>query len=497
MNNKNESKNWEDCKLNRNAQARLLTNYLLNRHSSMTARKEKDGDLTNTFALNIDASWGMGKTFFIERWSKDLKDNGYVTVSFNAWEHDYSKDAMASLLSSICRGLKNELKRQGIVDLEDSGVKKILSNLWESSSNITKKVAPYVLNIITRSTAGTEISEALVDDPESKEEISGIKNILGKLAEEAAKESFNVRDKSTNHLREFHNSVNAIVELIKKYKDPKLPVFIFIDELDRCRPDFSIEVIECVKHILNIDDLYFIFTTDSQQLNHSLKAVYGPDFEGEWYFKKIFDRECRLEEPHYENFSAYLFSEEAGHIAVPEGDSILLPFKTNGDIRSGLSKIFEVLSLAYKLDLRVQIASIEHLDMVFGARHGQKTIAIIAIHLVILWNIDKNKAIEQASSTKLDSSLIKNVATLDTTKIDGLRGRHKMVAIDIQTVLLFHYKYIGKTLTELYSGNVIFSIEESIYNNLSLTLGNTSIIEEDEDTVEFTTLMNQIQMMGN
>ncbi len=497
MNDESESKNWEDCKLNRSAQARLLTNYLLNRHSAMTLRKEKDEGLINTFSLNIDASWGMGKTFFIERWSKDLRDDGYVTVSFNAWEHDYSKDAMTSLLSSICLGLESELAAQGITNQDDEEAKKLFSKIWSASCNVGKKVAPTTLGNIAKYTIGKELAGEYMEGSKSEEDNLDYGAFFGKVIEESTRQSFLSRDKSKSYLKDFQGSATRIINLIRKNEGSKLPVFIFIDELDRCRPHFSIEVIECVKHILNIDDFYFIFTTDSKQLNHSLKAVYGPDFEGEWYFKKVFNRECRLEAPNYESFSSYLFSEEAGYISIIEEDSILLPFKTNGDIRNGLSKIFEVLSLAYDLDLRAQIASIEHLDMVFGARRGQKTMAIIAIHLVMLWNRDKNKAVEQASSTTIDSSLIINTSSLDTISLDHQRGRHQKVPINIQKVLNFHYNYLDKTLTEFYSRDARFSIEEGIYHNFSLTLSNTRIIGEEEDKVEFTSLMNQIQMMGN
>ena len=39
-------------------------------------------------------------------------------------------------------------------------------------------------------------------------------------------------------------------------------LFVFIDELDRCRPTYAIELLERIKHLLDIDGLVFILAMD-------------------------------------------------------------------------------------------------------------------------------------------------------------------------------------------------------------------------------------------
>ena len=71
-------------------------------------------------------------------------------------------------------------------------------------------------------------------------------------------------------------------------KEKELPLFILIDELDRCRPNYAIELLENIKHIFDIPGIVFIVATDSKQLSHSINAVYGSKFASEKYLKRFF-----------------------------------------------------------------------------------------------------------------------------------------------------------------------------------------------------------------
>ncbi|WVV48879.1 P-loop NTPase fold protein [Pseudomonas sp. NA13] len=75
----------------------------------------------------------------------------------------------------------------------------------------------------------------------------------------------------------------------------RTPAFIFIDELDRCRPTYAIELLERVKHFFELEDCRFIVASDSTQLAHSVRAVYGEKFYSERYLSRFFDAEFRLD----------------------------------------------------------------------------------------------------------------------------------------------------------------------------------------------------------
>jgi len=67
-----------------------------------------------------------------------------------------------------------------------------------------------------------------------------------------------------------------------------------VDELDRCRPLYAIELLERVKHLFNIPNAQFIIATDREQLSVSLSGVYGQGFNSKEYLRRFFDLDLRL-----------------------------------------------------------------------------------------------------------------------------------------------------------------------------------------------------------
>ena len=67
---------------------------------------------------------------------------------------------------------------------------------------------------------------------------------------------------------EFKKAIEELLSAIddkEKIKE-KQPFVIFIDELDRCRPLYAIELLERIKHIFGIDGLIFVLSIDKEQL---------------------------------------------------------------------------------------------------------------------------------------------------------------------------------------------------------------------------------------
>ena len=64
---------------------------------------------------------------------------------------------------------------------------------------------------------------------------------------------------------------------------------IMIDELDRCRPTFAVQTLEIVKHLFNVEGIIYIFSLDIKELSHSVKVVYGNDFDAIGYLGRFFN----------------------------------------------------------------------------------------------------------------------------------------------------------------------------------------------------------------
>ena len=80
-----------------------------------------------------------------------------------------------------------------------------------------------------------------------------------------------------------------------------------IDELDRCRPSFSIEVLEKAKHFFNVENIIFVLGADKEQLGHSIKAIYGNDLNVNGYLRRFIDLDYVLPSPDKGLFVKVLF----------------------------------------------------------------------------------------------------------------------------------------------------------------------------------------------
>ena len=53
---------------------------------------------------------------------------------------------------------------------------------------------------------------------------------------------------------------------------------IFIDELDRCKPSYALEMLERIKHYFDDDRIIFIVSVNKEQLIHTISNYYGNGF---------------------------------------------------------------------------------------------------------------------------------------------------------------------------------------------------------------------------
>lgn len=85
-------------------------------------------------------------------------------------------------------------------------------------------------------------------------------------------------------MNDARKALEILVECIPSHNNK---VFILIDELDRCRPSYAIEMLETIKHFFELKNYVFVVATDTEQLSHSVKAVYGDFFDGKEYLSRF------------------------------------------------------------------------------------------------------------------------------------------------------------------------------------------------------------------
>ncbi len=93
-------------------------------------------------------------------------------------------------------------------------------------------------------------------------------------------------------LEDIRQMIKGIFEDILVEDAEKLVVFI--DELDRCKPTFAVEMLESIKHYFDDDRFIFVMSINKSQLIHTISRYYGDGFDSNLYLNKFYDMNIQL-----------------------------------------------------------------------------------------------------------------------------------------------------------------------------------------------------------
>jgi len=233
-------------------------------------------------SIALNGEWGSGKTMFIkqvkllmdfknpqsafpEEWRNKINNlsgiscyESYSTVYYDAWENDRHVDPLLSLIYVTIRSNQSQFDADKRRNLSD-----VLGKL---------------LDIITEHDISGFLNQLKGNDPLEMIEQSENVNLL---------------------MREFLDSL--IIE-----KGNRL--VIFVDELDRCRPSYAVQLLERIKHFFYDERITFVFSVNFSQLQHTVKSYYGPSFDATRYLDKFFDLRVAMPLTNYDRFFDYKFS---------------------------------------------------------------------------------------------------------------------------------------------------------------------------------------------
>lgn len=237
---------WRGDALNRKKTAELYDRLI----------SGQDGPMS--ICLNVE--WGGGKTFFLRRFAAQYEKNGGRAIYFNAWEDDELADPLIATIGQLWQSLKASARETLAKDLAEKG----LPSLQAIGLRVIKAV-PYV--------------GAVVADNDKRTLQSGMQNAFDEYLQGV----------------ESKKSLKRVLSVLTKrmFAETGKPLLFIVDELDRCRPTFAVELLERVKHLLNVPHLIFLFGADCEQLGHCVQSVYG-EIDAKDYLLRFFDIEMRL-----------------------------------------------------------------------------------------------------------------------------------------------------------------------------------------------------------
>ena len=246
-----------------------------------------------TVAL-LHGRWGSGKTTFVKKWSIGLDQEGFATNYFSAFENDYVDNPFVALSASILRQLE---ARRG---KNDAAIRSFKSK----AVAVSKKLIVAGAKVGVK--AGT-LCALSISDLDMTDEISGtIADAAADLAERAAESILEEQSKAEATFSVFRAGLSEIIaDSGDQDGDQKGRYIFIIDELDRCRPDFALKLIETLKHFFDVDGLHFVLVANKEFLQNSVTHRYGLGSSSKEYLDKFFDFSIFFEESgSYRNSSA-------------------------------------------------------------------------------------------------------------------------------------------------------------------------------------------------
>jgi len=271
--------------------------------------------------IALDGRWGTGKTHFLKRWvGAHNRENGgkAFTIYFDAFENDYVSDPLVALVAALTSRLP--AASQPKLDR----VKQFAMKLFRPTARVSLALA----------TAGASLA---------------LDNVLDAGAEALRDEAKDALDEFWKRevgrqaaMEEFRAAIHALTK--PDNEAASNPLVIVIDELDRCRPDFALDVLEVVKHFFSVENVHFVLGVNIEALGSSVRVRYGIEIDSVAYLQKLISFSIALPEDVGDVQGTKASLKYALHL----GEKIGLPEKFTSDVVEQLAIISTDTSISLR-----------------------------------------------------------------------------------------------------------------------------------------------------
>ncbi len=261
MNQQNNNETiWATDLLNRKQFAESFEGFLQKMTEVQKKKLKEEEQETTIVALN--APFGSGKTYFLESWYKDLQNRNIPCAYFSAWETDFAQEPLVAFMHYMLSSFKRQQTAQDMVKNDES----------------VRKHSLELLKLIGLSNVSDYASFLLKGQPDNSIDL------FGKIIEER---------------QQFKLALKSIIETACQQKknngDTPFAFILIIDELERCKPTYAVELLEQLKHFLGgISQLNVVLGIDNEQLKHTVQHHYGQGYDAEGYLKRFFQKSVLL-----------------------------------------------------------------------------------------------------------------------------------------------------------------------------------------------------------
>lgn len=207
----------------------------------------------------IDGAWGTGKTEFTHKLINLYRQyHGEARILYlDAYQADSHSDPLLVVLAAIAQVLPEKEKA--------SLIKQALPALRFTLKTGLKAGVSWLLK---------QDATDIANDFESDLKKAG-DEVINNAIELALKDQIN----ADTHMQTLKTALQSLTEIS--------PLVLFVDELDRCRPDFALNMLEVIKHVFDIPGLNIVLVTNLRQLKSSIHHSYGLGENANRYLDKF------------------------------------------------------------------------------------------------------------------------------------------------------------------------------------------------------------------
>ena len=191
---------------------------------------------------------GGWQSTFIKMWAGLLRKRGHPVIYFDAFANDYIDDAFLAIAGEVI-ALSQEKKKAST-----PAHKKFLNRAARAGRAILQSGTKIGLKAATLGV----LDAADLDD---------LKSIADDIAEEAStktgeyiKALLSRHGEERKNIEGVRNALSELSEVLstsRKAADGEsstnLPLIFIVDELDRCKPPFALDVLEKIKHVFSVE----------------------------------------------------------------------------------------------------------------------------------------------------------------------------------------------------------------------------------------------------
>ena len=409
----------------------------------------------NVSPMIVDGSWGVGKTEFCQKLINKMDEsdkNKNHLIYIDAFKADHANEPLMTVLVAVLNILPDDTNKK----------------------ELRKKVLP-VLRYSLKVGGKALFSHIFKQDSETVAE--GFESEINKVAEKAIDAS--VETLLQDHI-DSEKNLRALQETLKQVAEEK-PIILFIDELDRCKPDFAILMLETIKYVFDINKVNFVLIANTIQLKASINHCYG-SIDAERYLDKFIKFKFLLPNitnriyssinlasvHHYQNLiksSPYL-----SNLGIEDNYYVLLLemiFEKNN------TSLREVETLVRNLEI-FQVINLQDGINNRGS-YLYKLITILSIALAIY----KPKIAQDLLDNRLDAK--------DFVEFTGIKELTILKGNKINPLHLIAYIYVkGSSLNnDLYQlkDEQKEYIEDSIYTNYDFSFSEHEVLKDLQDPI--------------